>query len=345
VPLSRRDPSEGESEPRSAWRREFEALRQRRLIHRERALRSARRLSQLAGDVDQSGGSGTVDDEGGTPDSDESAAPEDQASDANPKPTQAFGDDKSAGRGMPAARSRLTDHAPEELTEPEAVRAPAKRQGVARLERLFDLTSLLLETPRPLAAAEIRERLGSYSDATDASRRFEKDMEILQGMGVPIEVEEVPGAGPGVKAYRIPKDRAYRSAGHPSAAESNEQSEYSWEVLASQLARLTPVERMAVAEKTNELRRHRVLQLVEGRFRARVATRENREAAALIWLTEAFSGNADALEPYIEIAEREGDSELVEFFRRAHDESRRSAEQGRQLLEVRGHVQAARSMT
>jgi hypothetical protein len=38
------------------------------------------------------------------------------------------------------------------------------------------------------------------------------------------------------------------------------------------------------------------------------------------------------LETYVQDADRDGDSELAEFFRRAQAESRKGAEQGKQLL-------------
>jgi hypothetical protein len=41
------------------------------------------------------------------------------------------------------------------------------------------------------------------------------------------------------------------------------------------------------------------------------------------------------LEIYIQDAEREGDSELADFFRRAQETSRKGAEQGKQLLKKR----------
>ena len=79
-----------------------------------------------------------------------------------------------------------------------------------KLERLLNLTALLLETRRPLSAAEIRERIGMYPDDTDSFRRtFERDKDELRGMGIPIDVETVPGSLPAVEGYRIPKDRYY----------------------------------------------------------------------------------------------------------------------------------------
>jgi hypothetical protein len=55
----------------------------------------------------------------------------------------------------------------------------------------------------------------------------------------------------------------------------------------------------------------------------------------VIWFTEACLSNALRLETYIHDAEREGDNELAEFFRRAQTESRKGAEQGKQLLASR----------
>ena len=82
--------------------------------------------------------------------------------------------------------------------------------SAAKLERLLNLTALLLETPRPLSAQEIRERLGAYPDELEAFRRsFERDKDDLRAMGVPLEVHEVPGSIPVVEGYRIPKDRYY----------------------------------------------------------------------------------------------------------------------------------------
>jgi hypothetical protein len=55
----------------------------------------------------------------------------------------------------------------------------------------------------------------------------------------------------------------------------------------------------------------------------------------IIWFTEACLSNALRLETYIQDAERDGDTELAEFFRRAQAESRKGAEQGKQLLRAR----------
>jgi hypothetical protein len=55
----------------------------------------------------------------------------------------------------------------------------------------------------------------------------------------------------------------------------------------------------------------------------------------LIWFTEACLSNALRLETYIGDAEREGDAELADLFRRAQADSRKGAEQGKQLLRSR----------
>ncbi len=55
----------------------------------------------------------------------------------------------------------------------------------------------------------------------------------------------------------------------------------------------------------------------------------------ILWFTEACLSNALRLESYIQDAERDGDSELAEFFRRAQGESRKGAEQGKELLRAR----------
>jgi hypothetical protein len=55
----------------------------------------------------------------------------------------------------------------------------------------------------------------------------------------------------------------------------------------------------------------------------------------IIWFSEVCLSNVLRLETYIKDAEREGDSELAEFFRKAQAESRKGAEQGKQLLAAR----------
>ncbi|HWG73057.1 MAG TPA: hypothetical protein VG184_03270 [Acidimicrobiales bacterium] len=55
----------------------------------------------------------------------------------------------------------------------------------------------------------------------------------------------------------------------------------------------------------------------------------------IIWFTEACLSNALRLETYIKDAERDGDSELAEFFRKAQAESRKGGEQGKAMLKSR----------
>ena len=55
----------------------------------------------------------------------------------------------------------------------------------------------------------------------------------------------------------------------------------------------------------------------------------------LIWFAEACLSNVLRLETYAQDAERAGDNELAEFFRRAQGESRKGADQAKQLLASR----------
>jgi hypothetical protein len=69
------------------------------------------------------------------------------------------------------------------------------------------------------------------------------------------------------------------------------------------------------------------------------ATRETGEVTGtkdrdynIIWFTEQCLSNVLRLETYVQDAERDGDDELADFFRRAQGESRKGAEQGKKLL-------------
>jgi hypothetical protein len=55
----------------------------------------------------------------------------------------------------------------------------------------------------------------------------------------------------------------------------------------------------------------------------------------IIWFVEQCLSNVLRLETYIQDAEREGDSDLADFFRRAQETSRKGAEQGKELLRSR----------
>ena len=55
----------------------------------------------------------------------------------------------------------------------------------------------------------------------------------------------------------------------------------------------------------------------------------------LIWFTEKCLNNTPRLETYIQDAQRQGDTELAEFFRKAQADSRKGAELGKQMLRKR----------
>ncbi|MFR9787280.1 hypothetical protein ACL07V_01170 [Streptomyces sp. MB22_4] len=55
----------------------------------------------------------------------------------------------------------------------------------------------------------------------------------------------------------------------------------------------------------------------------------------LIWYVESCLNNALRLESYIQDAERDGDNETAELFRKAQADSRKGAELGKQLLRSR----------
>ena len=55
----------------------------------------------------------------------------------------------------------------------------------------------------------------------------------------------------------------------------------------------------------------------------------------LIWFTEQCLSNALRLEAYIQDAERDGDNDLADFFRKAQHESVKGGEQGKEQLRKR----------
>jgi hypothetical protein len=55
----------------------------------------------------------------------------------------------------------------------------------------------------------------------------------------------------------------------------------------------------------------------------------------LIWFTEQCLSNALRLQDYIQDAERDGDDELAELFRKAQADSRKGGEQGKAYLRQR----------
>ncbi|WP_028048257.1 hypothetical protein [Cellulomonas sp. URHD0024] len=55
----------------------------------------------------------------------------------------------------------------------------------------------------------------------------------------------------------------------------------------------------------------------------------------VIWFVEACLSNVLRLETYIADAERDGDGDLADFFRRAQADSRKGAQQGKAILRER----------
>jgi proteasome accessory factor B len=75
-----------------------------------------------------------------------------------------------------------------------------------KLERLLNLTALLLDARRPLPASDIQTQLEYPEDKAAFRRAFERDKDELRAMGIPIRVEPVPGVLPEVDGYRIPRE-------------------------------------------------------------------------------------------------------------------------------------------
>jgi len=55
----------------------------------------------------------------------------------------------------------------------------------------------------------------------------------------------------------------------------------------------------------------------------------------VIWFTEVCLSNVLRLQTYIQDADREGDSELADFFRKAQAESKKGADAGKAMLKSR----------
>jgi proteasome accessory factor B len=78
--------------------------------------------------------------------------------------------------------------------------------AAAKLERLLNLTALLLAARVPVPAEEIQRQLDYPEDRVAFRRAFERDKEELRAMGIPVRVETVPGTLPALDGYRIPRD-------------------------------------------------------------------------------------------------------------------------------------------
>src|SRR5262245_1690103 len=77
-----------------------------------------------------------------------------------------------------------------------------------RVERVLNLLALLLDTRVPLTREEIVREVGGYPPQPSANRRaFERDKEVLRGMGVPITTDTLGDAGD--VGYRVRPDDYY----------------------------------------------------------------------------------------------------------------------------------------
>lgn len=82
--------------------------------------------------------------------------------------------------------------------------------SVNKLERLLNLTAVLLETRRPLSAEEICRRVDGYPPAGTAFRRtFERDKDDLRVLGVPLQVKRIENSDPPIDGYLIDPDDYY----------------------------------------------------------------------------------------------------------------------------------------
>lgn len=82
--------------------------------------------------------------------------------------------------------------------------------SVNKLERLLNLTAVLLDTPRPLTAEELRQKVDGYPPPGAAFHRtFERDKDDLRVLGIPLRTERVPATDPPIDGYRISSDEYY----------------------------------------------------------------------------------------------------------------------------------------
>lgn len=65
------------------------------------------------------------------------------------------------------------------------------------IERLLNLLAFLLTTSRPVTADEIRRRVAGYGSGSDEAfrRMFERDKDLLRGIGIPLELTDTDGWG------------------------------------------------------------------------------------------------------------------------------------------------------
>lgn len=83
-------------------------------------------------------------------------------------------------------------------------------ERIPKIERLLNLTALLLETRRSLTVEEIGSKMQGYPEDPDSFRRqFERDKDELRSAGVPLEVAPLDGTDLSEFGYRIPPERYY----------------------------------------------------------------------------------------------------------------------------------------
>lgn len=75
-----------------------------------------------------------------------------------------------------------------------------------KLERLLNLTALLLNASLPVSAEQIQTALDYPDDVVAFRRAFERDKDELRAMGIPLRLASVPGKLPAVDGYRIPPE-------------------------------------------------------------------------------------------------------------------------------------------
>lgn len=81
---------------------------------------------------------------------------------------------------------------------------------MSKLERLLNLTAVLLDARVPVTAEAIQAQVPGYPPPGPSFRRaFERDKDDLRVLGIPIRVDKVPGTDPPIDGYRIPPEEYY----------------------------------------------------------------------------------------------------------------------------------------
>ncbi len=81
---------------------------------------------------------------------------------------------------------------------------------MSKVERLLNLTAVLLETRIPITADDLRELVEGYPPPGPSfNRAFERDKDDLRTLGIPLVVESVAHTDPPLLGYRIPPEQYY----------------------------------------------------------------------------------------------------------------------------------------